>query len=478
MGDVIQYDGAGGLGGSVEAVLPVTPGQVLTLRVGGKGGDGEGSDSSGGWPNGGDGYGGHGAAGGGSTSIGTDSAILVEAGAGGGAGDGGSEYDPYCNGGDGGSQGWIAVPCGNQPGGSDSCGGGGGWNGGAGSPEGDQAGADGGTSYVGLGVGTLTPGVNTGNGSIALSWALPQEGVSDTTPPTTTSSFNPGVNAVYNTACDVTLNAVDDFSGSGVGPTYFNVDGGAFIAGNSFTVSEDGVHAFSYYSVDNSNNTETVHASNQFRIDTVPPVTTCNIISGTTYTGDQSFTLTPTDTNGSGVASTAWQLDSTSGPWTTGTFVSIAAPASGTASHTVYWYSRDIATNTEGVKSASFRIAAVPVPDTTPPTTTASFNPLPGAAYNSDRAVTLSATDNTGGTGVKATYYRIDSAAFTSGTSFSVTGDGLHTFSYYSVDNSDNAEAPQVSSQFRIDTAAPVTTSDVASGTTYSRRADLHAGAD
>ena len=74
-------------------------------------------------------------------------------------------------------------------------------------------------------------------------------------------------------------------------------------------------------------------------------------------------------------------------------------------------------------------------------------------AYKATQAVTLTATD--AGSGVKATYYKIDAGAFAAATSFTVTGDGLHTFSYYSVDNANNTETTHVSNSFRIDTVAP-----------------------
>ena len=66
-------------------------------------------------------------------------------------------------------------------------------------------------------------------------------------------------------------------------------------------------------------------------------------------------------------------------------------------------------------------------PDTTPPTTTASFNPAPGAVLAANQPMTLTAADNAGGSGIAATYYKIDSGTYTPGTSFTVTGDGLHT---------------------------------------------------
>jgi hypothetical protein len=149
--------GIGGRGGYVQAVVPVTPGQVLTIRVGNAA-----SGGTGGWPNGGDGDGGCGAGGGGSSSVLYGTTIWAEAGGGGGA-----DHDPV-DGGDGGVQGWL--PGGNESGESGSAGGGGGWNGGAANPVGNEhnGSGDGGTSYIAAGSGTLTPGLRTGNGQIVI----------------------------------------------------------------------------------------------------------------------------------------------------------------------------------------------------------------------------------------------------------------------------------------------------------------------
>ena len=156
-----EFDGAfGGPGGLVQAVIPVTPGQVLTVKVGGAGGDG-----TPGWPNGGGA--GHGGGGGGSSSILLGTTVLAEAGAGGG----GDHIDTGPSGGAGGEMGWL--PGGNQFGGvGEGAGGGGGWNGGAGSLV-HEGGGGGGTSYVAVGSGSLSAGVQTGNGLVVVTPVLP-----------------------------------------------------------------------------------------------------------------------------------------------------------------------------------------------------------------------------------------------------------------------------------------------------------------
>jgi hypothetical protein len=289
----------------------------------------------------------------------------------------------------------------------------------------------------------------------------------DTTGPTGTMVVN--ADAAYANATAATINATMTDAGSVV--TQMNVDPGTGVYGGWIAYSANYAITLS-----GANGTKTINVqyrdANNFSatktdtivLDTVAPVTTANVTPGNTYSGTQSFTLTPTDA-GSGVASTFWQLDSTGGSWTSGTSVSVTAPSSGTVSHTLYWYSRDNATNTEATKSVTFSVAAVV--ETIPPMTASSFNPASGANYNANTPVTLTASDNVGGSGVKNTYYKIDAGSFTIGTSFSVTGDGLHTFSYYSVDNNNNTETTHVSNQFRIDTTAPVTTSNIVANTTY-----------
>jgi hypothetical protein len=153
-----EFDGqAGGLGGGVHALVPVTPGQVLTVRVG----EGAVADSvTGGWPNGGNGS--HGGSGGGSTSILFAGSYWLEAGAGGGGDHNGSDGGP------GGAAG--SLPGGGQAGeNAEGAAGGGGWNGGAGYTTHD-GGGDGGTSYIAIGTGLLSEGANAGDGSVAISW--------------------------------------------------------------------------------------------------------------------------------------------------------------------------------------------------------------------------------------------------------------------------------------------------------------------
>ncbi|HSI80510.1 MAG TPA: ThuA domain-containing protein, partial [Solirubrobacterales bacterium] len=113
-----------------------------------------------------------------------------------------------------------------------------------------------------------------------------------------------------------------------------------------------------------------------------------------------------------------------------------------------------------------FRVEAASCPadgDATPPTTTHSLDPAApdgaGGWYVSPVEVTLTATDNEGGSGVDVTEYRFEGEQnwTTYEGPFTVSDDGRHTIQYRSHDNDGNAETIR-SVSFRIDSAAPTTT--------------------
>ena len=90
--------------------------------------------------------------------------------------------------------------------------------------------------------------------------------------------------------------------------------------------------------------------------------------------------------------------------------------------------------------------------DVTPPVTTSTAD---SAWHRGAVTVTLSATDAL--SGVAYTRYRVDGAGWQTGTSFLVSGDGVHGIDFYSVDNAGNPEAVK-SAQVKIDGTAPTGT--------------------
>ncbi len=131
-------------------------------------------------------------------------------------------------------------------------------------------------------------------------------------------------------------------------------------------------------------------------------------------------------------------------------------------SHSIEFWSVDVAGNIETPhKTASFTVTAPPVLDTTAPTTLSNAV----ATYVSNATITLSATDNAGGSGVAATYYRLDGGVQTAGTSISTSVVGSHSIEFWSVDVAGNIETPHKTASFTVtapvpDTTAPTTVSD------------------
>jgi parallel beta-helix repeat protein len=124
-----------------------------------------------------------------------------------------------------------------------------------------------------------------------------------------------------------------------------------------------------------------------------------------------------------------------------------------------YYQFYSIAVNTQGnVEDPPSSADTSTGIDTTKPVTNHTLDGTMGGDgwYVSDVVVTLSAIDNLSGVG--STWYKIDSGywrIYT--TSFTVSGEGQHTVSYYSFDQAGNQEDAN-SVSFKIDTTAPTTT--------------------
>ena len=159
--------------------------------------------------------------------------------------------------------------------------------------------------------------------------------------------------------------------------------------------------------------------------DTVAPTTTSDAVAS--YNNTALIHLTATDnTGGSGVASTFYQLDG--GATTAGTSVSVTTYGS----HTLRFWSVDNAGNTETANAVTFFVN-----DTIAPTTTSNVQ----ASYVGTATIALTATDNTGGSGVASTHYSVDGGSFVAGTQVTVTTIGNHTLAFFSTDLAGNQEA-------------------------------------
>jgi parallel beta-helix repeat protein len=120
--------------------------------------------------------------------------------------------------------------------------------------------------------------------------------------------------------------------------------------------------------------------------------------------------------------------------------------------------------NGDGIAIIDMGIYEAPVPDLIPPVTTASATPAPGAAgWNTTNVlVTLTATDNTGGSGVQSIRYSLSGAQVSSvvvagnPVTVTITAEGTTSLSYAASDVSGNVEATK-SLTINIDKTPPVT---------------------
>ena len=115
--------------------------------------------------------------------------------------------------------------------------------------------------------------------------------------------------------------------------------------------------------------------------------------------------------------------------------------------HTIGYYSVDTAGNVEVNKKKEIKI------DKEEPSTLAHvYSNSTNGWYNEDVNISLTSTDEL--SGVNSTYYYIDSS-FNKYSGGNITiGEGMHNFSYFSVDNAGNGESPKYMN-INVDTVPP-----------------------
>ena len=283
--------------------------------------------------------------------------------------------------------------------------------------------------------------------------------VQDTKPPVTTSNTPSGWQKG-----DVTVNftATDP---SGVAHTYYTLDGGAEVEGNSVIVSGDGIHALTFWSVDTLGHTETAHAT-AVKIDATAPVTTTSDLQSDRTTGwlkpSKQVTLTAGDFGNlgiltSGVAATYYTVDNVAGgaPQTySGPFT-----VTGDGSHAVSYWSVDDSGNTESVHTGYVNI------DTEAPATTVAN--YAGQWINVPITLQFAPTDLE--SGVASTQYSTNNRNWVTGTSYTVATAGQTTVYFRSTDKLGNVETTQ-SIVVKIDRAAPTITITTPKSKTVYRR--------
>ncbi|RUS47046.1 endo-1,4-beta-xylanase [Cohnella sp. AR92] len=124
----------------------------------------------------------------------------------------------------------------------------------------------------------------------------------DTVPPVTTDNAPTGWQTH---PVSVVLQATDE--GSGVASTSYSLDGGAFTAGNSVSITSEGNHTLRYYSVDSAGNKEAVKEK-IIQIDLTAPAITLPVITKILISDALNYPIAVSDAT-SGVGSVSVTLD-------------------------------------------------------------------------------------------------------------------------------------------------------------------------
>jgi len=211
----------------------------------------------------------------------------------------------------------------------------------------------------------------------------------DRTAPTTTASVpDPLASGWYADAVQVTLTGHDTLSD--VDATYYSVDGGtAQTYTGAFSFATKGTHTISYWSTDVAGNIEdNTGNSITLKIDGNPPTTTVinpiSPASGWFVTSGIPVAFHATDAE-SGIAATYYQVDGGARQTYGDPFTADLS----TGSHTITYWSVDIAGNVEVKQTTDVKV------DTVPPTITGSRTPAANGNgwNNTDVAVTFACTD-------------------------------------------------------------------------------------
>ncbi|MEW5767698.1 MAG: T9SS type A sorting domain-containing protein [bacterium] len=265
-------------------------------------------------------------------------------------------------------------------------------------------------------------------------------------------------------------------TGVGVASTVYRIDGGGWISYTtpfSLTGQTEGNHLIEYRSTDSLQQIEAVKQLSVYLDQTAPSSSVAvaepkYIMGNKAYVGaSSSLTITVTE-DGSGTASTLYQIDS--GNWKSYT-TAFSLQSEGILTegdHTLQYYSTDNLENTEAIRSLNIYL------DQTGPTTL-----LVPSGPNYQAVDTLYITSATGftlmaedlGAGVASTLYRIDGQPWTSySKTFSLDMPGDHIIYYQSTDYLGNREDTKSLAVY-LDETPPVTSLNVTgpqyTGSTY-----------
>lgn len=235
---------------------------------------------------------------------------------------------------------------------------------------------------------------------------------------------------------DVTVKLTATDTHSGTARMFYSIGGSAYAEGSSFTVSEEGIHKVSFYSIDTAGNIETANTA-VVKIDRTAPATVSE--APALWVKEAAVQLTAADAH-SGIAKTYYSINSSD--YQEGTSFMVENEGI----NKVSFYSVDHAGNKEAAHDIEVKI------DRTTPVTNSDT-----PADWSKEAVTVKLTAMDTLSGTAKTFYSIDGSVYEEGSSFTVSDEGIHKVAFYSVDSAGNIEAANTA-VVKIDKTAPVIT--------------------
>ena len=274
----------------------------------------------------------------------------------------------------------------------------------------------------------------------------------DTTAPVTAATgLAPDSHSGWqNTPQLVSLDASDSLSG--VAATYYILDGGATQTYSApFTISADGQHTVTYWSVDAVGNIE-ASTTGYVNVDVTSPATTASGLAAGANTGwqnsAQTVSFSAADTQ-SGVLATYYTIDSGAQQTYNGAF-SVSAPGS----HSIAYWSVDAAGNPETAKPATSTSTPRRRRWATTPTRLA--RQRRDGEPHADRPRRLGRRQDAVRAQGSSTWLDTAANTFVVPAPADGSGDGAQHYQYQALDNAGNVSATG-SCTVKIDTTAPST---------------------
>ena len=269
--------------------------------------------------------------------------------------------------------------------------------------------------------------------------------------PTVTLTGTASTAGVYTGSVIATLAAADNVGGSGVASITYSLDGaGAVVYTAPVAVTTVGHHTLTVMATDKAGNVGSATSSWSEQavvvtpVDTTAPTVAIGLAGATAnaggYVGDVTASVTAVDeTSGSGVDTVTYQLDG-------GTTTAYSSPlvVHATGSHTLVVRATDKGGNV-GTATATWTDAAA---DTMAPTASIALSgtTVSAGVYSGTVTATVTAADETGGSGLASVSYVLDSGPTLAYTvPLHVTAPGAHTLALTAVDNQGNTTSTSAS---------------------------------